>query len=230
MAVQYNPRIVTEGLNLYLDAANLQSYVTGSTWFSLIGTGAARKQGSLSPTWPSWNSAGYFSFTGGVIADNKSRFDLSTPQYSQITMMLWYRPSSLNGTDNVYLCRMDNDDFGAYTNNAGVGVAAGINYFTTSVTSGDLRPSGLTYGRWCHIALRFDGQTLNGYFNGVCFGTAALASATAVGAGTLRIGTRDDAYAAHFYGDIGPIIIYNRVLSQDEIQQNFINFKGRFGI
>lgn len=230
MAVYYNPPIVPEGLNLYLDAANFRSYVTGSTWYSMIGTGAARKQGSLSPTWPSWNPLGYFSFTGGVIANNYSRFDMATPQYSELSFIIWYRPSSLNLTNNVYLFRLNNDDLGAFTGSAGVGVAAGINYFTTAVNSGNLNAQGLTYGRWCQLALTFTGRTLVGYFNGVAFGTSALASATAIGAGTLRIGTRDDAYAAHYYGDIACIYGYNRVLSQAEITQNFVNFKPRFGL
>jgi hypothetical protein len=36
MAFHFSPKIVTDGLVLYLDAANLKSYSgTGSTWFDL---------------------------------------------------------------------------------------------------------------------------------------------------------------------------------------------------
>ena len=38
MSFRYSPKIVTDGLVLYLDAANPKSYVSGSTtWFDLSG-------------------------------------------------------------------------------------------------------------------------------------------------------------------------------------------------
>ena len=40
MATRYSPKIVTDGLVLYLDAANSRSYPgTGTAWFDLTGRG-----------------------------------------------------------------------------------------------------------------------------------------------------------------------------------------------
>jgi len=45
----------------------------------------------------------------------------------------------------------------------------------------------------------------------------------------LRIGARD-ATSYQWNGQIGPVVIYNKVLSQDEITQNFNAQKTRFGL
>jgi hypothetical protein len=57
-----NPRIVTDGLKLCLDAGARSSYPgSGTTWYDITGNGynASLNNG------PAWNSAGYFTFDGG---------------------------------------------------------------------------------------------------------------------------------------------------------------------
>lgn len=57
----YGPRIVTDGLVLYLDAANNKSYPgSGNTWFDLSG---GNRNYTLYNT-PTWNSSGYFYLDG----------------------------------------------------------------------------------------------------------------------------------------------------------------------
>lgn len=56
----YGPKIATDGLQLYLDAANVKSYPgTGATWYDLSGNG---KNFTLNGA--TWNSAGYILFDG----------------------------------------------------------------------------------------------------------------------------------------------------------------------
>ena len=70
-------QIVTDGLVLCLDAANKDSYPgSGTTWYDLSGNGYnSTAAGTVGPT---FNSNGYFEFTGGIVTENYSRFDTPT--------------------------------------------------------------------------------------------------------------------------------------------------------
>jgi len=63
MATIYSPNVVTNGLQLCLDAKNTRSYSgTGTSWYDLSGNGRTF-------TWtssPSWDSSGFFNTTGKV--------------------------------------------------------------------------------------------------------------------------------------------------------------------
>lgn len=83
--------IVKDGLVLHLDAANLNSYPgSGSTWYDLSGRGNHFSIGANI----TWNSAGYFNFNGGTLtgpASNASTFGFRTTNehyievYAQVT-------------------------------------------------------------------------------------------------------------------------------------------------
>ena len=60
MGIAYNPKIVTDGLVLCLDAANPKSYPgSGTTWADLSGNGNNAVQKGTTG-YASWNSLGYF--------------------------------------------------------------------------------------------------------------------------------------------------------------------------
>jgi hypothetical protein len=223
MSVNYNPRIVTDGLVMYLDASNKRSYSSGNNWLDLTGRFTAVKGGSQSPTYPQHNCE-FFTFNGGVIANNYSRFDVANiPSFSQLSAFAWYRTTDT--TNSKTIIRMDNSDFELSVNQStSLFIAAGTNFndVLTNPTQ-----SNATDGNWHNIGLTFNGQVLIGYFDGIQVGTTTRGSATTTAAGTLRIGTRDDAYAQHFFGDIATITIYNRVLSRDEILRNFYAIRSR---
>lgn len=228
MAVNYNPAIVTNGLILHLDAGNRRNYPgTGSTWFDLSGTNRhAIKNGTQSPTYPQWNSSGFFNFNGGTLSQNYSRFEVSNmPSFSQLSAFAWYRTGS---SEYQTIFRMNNSDFEiSLINNGQMWWAAGTNYDDVYVTS-----YSNVYGNslWHNTGLTFDGQILRAYFDGSQVATTTRGSPTTTAAGTLMIGTRDDAYWQHLFGDISNIMIYNRILNTSEILQNFSALRGRFGI
>jgi hypothetical protein len=218
MAVYGGPKIPTDGLILYLDAANIKSYPgSGNTWFNIGGTGLnGSKAGSQSPTYPQWNPLGYFTFIGGTTGNNYSRFDVSNiPLLSGITIDIF--SYSENGGA---LIRASNSD---YEISAG-SYAAGTNYNDINVTKVDVR------NNWIHDSLTFDGSGLVGYRNGRQAATKVRASGTTMAASTARIGTRDDAYLDHLVGNIACLKIYNRALSSGEVLQNYNALKGRFGL
>lgn len=228
MSYNNGPKIVTEGLVLYLDAANSKSYSgSGTNWYDLTKNTDALKNGSQSPTYPQYNSGGWFTFTGGVVANNYSRFDIANiPSFSSLSVFAWYRTS--NTTNSKTILRMDNSDFELSINQSTSGfIAAGTHWSDINVQP---TISNATNGNWHCIGLVFTGITLIAYFDGVQIATNTRGSSTITAAGTLRIGTRDDAYDQHFFGDIALVKIYNRDLLSTEILQNFNAVRGRFGL
>jgi hypothetical protein len=67
MAVSTRNNIVTNGLVLYLDAANSKSYVSGSTTWSDV-SGNSRSGSLLSGTSYSNTNGGSVNFTGGYVS------------------------------------------------------------------------------------------------------------------------------------------------------------------
>ena len=62
MALHHNPRIVTSGLVLALDAADINSYPgSGTTWYDLSGNNYdAESQADAATTEGRYNTAGFF--------------------------------------------------------------------------------------------------------------------------------------------------------------------------
>lgn len=230
MGLAHSPSIVTDGLALYLDAANAKSYPgTGTTWFDLSGNNKnAIKNGTQSPDYPQFNN-NYFTFTDGVTSGaNYSRFDVSSiPSFSSLSAFAWYRTS--NTTASKTIIRMNNSDFELSVNGSStVFATAGTNWNDISVSKGN--QTNATDGNWHQIGLTFTGATLKGYFDSSEFAQSIRSTSTTTASGILRIGTRDDFSAQHYVGDIALIAVYSRVLTPDEIKQNYAATRGRFGL
>jgi len=230
MSYSNGPRIITDSLIMYLDAKNTKSYPgSGSTWNNLISSSySGAKAGSQSPTYPLYNSNGYFTFNGGIVGTNYSRFDIANiPALSALSIFVWYR-TSLQDNSWQTILRMSNSDFelSAYTASA-LWFAAGTSYNDVYTTYSTTKA---TDGLWHNIGLTFDGTNLIGYFDGIQVASTTRGSATGTASGTLRVGTRDDAYTQHLVGDISNITLYNKVLSVIEISQNYNAIKGRFSL
>lgn len=228
MSINGPIKIVNDGLVLCLDAANLKSYIgSGTIWNDLTKNTSAVKAGSQSPTYPQFTSTGWFNFTGGIVSDNYSRFDVSNiPSFSALSAFAWYRTSDTTASKTII--RMDNSDFElSVNNNTNVFYCAGTNWDDIAVS---ITQANATNGKWHYTGLTFNGTVLNAYFDTVLVGTSTRGSSTTTAAGTLRIGTRDDAYNQHFVGDISMVKIYNKVLSASEILRNYNATKSRYGL
>lgn len=217
MATISGPDVITDGLVLYLDANNVESYPgSGSTWNNISGgANNATKAGTQSPTYPQYNSAGYFTFTGGITGTNYSRFEVTTATYNAITVLAFHYSTQLNG----HVLRHSTDSFQIGPN----GYAAGTAYNNINCNRTD------TLNSWVCDALTFSGTQLYGYRNGLQVSSASRASTTIAG-GTLNIGSRNDNHADHYFGNIAIVQLYNRVLSASEILQNYNALKSRFGL
>ena len=222
MSYANGPKIVTDGLVLCLDAANRKSYPgSGDTLYDLSGNNRnGVRGGSQKPTWYS-GYGGYFSFTGGVTANNYTRIEVSNPAMTDMTIEVFYRPTGNGGT----VFRQVQDDF----NITGNRVAAGNAY-----NDYNLSPStnnGLNV--WVYNAITWNNlQTLRFYKNGIqtASGTRSSQDTDGIAAGTVRIGTRSDAYSEHYVGDVAIFRMYDRTLAANEIKNNYDSLKGRYGL
>lgn len=79
---------------------------------------------------------------------------------------------------------------------------------------------------WYYVLMTKNGGTATTYLNGINFGTTAVSPTKTAGASTIRI------YPAYTQNSsiIGNLHGYNRVLSDNEVMQNFKSFRGFYGI
>ena len=239
MAFNYSPKVITDGLVLYLDAANRYSYVSGSTsWNDISRTGA---NGTLTngPTYNSVNG-------GSIVFDGVNDYvGLGTPPVLNITgsftINSWVNLTSLPINENatIYEKGYDNTNEQIYlriNNASGVnaldcGTFGGSNYFTRLFLTGS-NATLITTGSWNNIVGQYDGSTWILYVNGSLLsqtttnqGPKPSTSPSSIGAAYISAG-----YARFFTGRIATTQIYNRALNATEVLQNYNATKTRFGL
>jgi len=219
MGIAYNPRIVTDGLVLALDAGNTKSYPgSGTTWYDLSGNG---NNGTLinSPTYNNTNG-GNFNFDEVNNYVNCGQI-LNNSAYTKIA---WFRPET--STQNIVSGSAGGTAFWmAGTNNA---IHSGHNGAWSTVVHRPNNPGDMLNQWWCG-AVTFNtstGWVL--YLNGEQVDTD-LNTTAPIGDGTIFIGAHNVG-GNLFDGDIPVVQIYNRALSASEIQQNYNATRSRFGI
>lgn len=250
MATYYSPKIVTDGLVLYLDAANPKSYPgSGTTWFDLTNNG---NNGTISSgEFVSGEFGGYLRNSGNAsnffyisIAHSttlNSAFTVTTGGWT-IEEIIW--------TNSV---TYPEADAGSVASDAAYGVGAtGFDWNHGTVNTyfrfGQSSNSGGSYEDDVSI-LNIPSQytSLNAwrvrtmvwnrgantnylYINGALIGTASTpnTAGTAVyDGGGIIFGTL---YGWKHFGRRGAIKIYNRVLESSEVSQNYNALRTRFGI
>ena len=216
MGLYHSPRIVTDGLVLCLDAGNTKSYSgTGTTWTDLSGNG---NNGTLvnGPTYNSSNG-GNFNFDETNDYVNCGQV-LNNSAYTKIA---WFRPET--STNNIVSGSAGNTAFWMGGTNNTLYSGHNGSWYIVSYSPGNM------LNQWWCGAVTFNtstGWVL--YLNGEQVDTDASTTAS-TGNGTIFIGAHGVA-ANLFDGDIPVVQIYNRVLTAEEIQQNFNALKGRYGI
>jgi len=222
MSFHYSPKVVTNGLVLYLDAGNPTSYVSGSTnWKDLS---RSMTSGSLinGPTFSSANN-GSIVFDGVndyVTGSNSSNFAFGTGDF---TVSTWAYFNVTNGimvdlrTNPVgsgpgYSDYLQNGKFKLYWSNADKYTSTGS----------------LAIGSWYNITVTRQSTTLSVYFNGVLDGTTF--NNTNLTEGGFRLATNINA-TGYANERIATVLIYKgKALSAQEVLQNYNATKTRFGL
>jgi hypothetical protein len=219
MGIAGGPNMIEDGLVLALDASDKNSYPgSGTTWFDLSGNNNNTTLYN-SPTYTN-NNIHTFNFdeTDDYAKVNNTGI-LSTTSYTKIAS---FRPES--STANIISGGSDGQHafwMGATSNTLNSGHNGA--WTTVSYSPGDM------LNKWWIGAVTF--STTSGwvlYLNGEQVATS-LSTVTFTGGNTVRIGAYTDA-SNLFDGDIANVFIYNRVLSSQEILQNYNAQKSRFNL
>lgn len=234
MAVNYNAKVATDGLILYLDAANTKSYSgSGTVWTDLSGSG---NTGTLAngPTYSSSNS-GYITFDGADDFVYTNNF-IAGP--TALTICVWFSTTTTNGKK---LIGFENNQLGtgssAYDRMLYMGadgkIYFGIYDVTFNITAST---SALNDGNWHYAVGTYGGEgtTMRLYIDG--FSNSTTTSNTPVNYnGYFRIGSYaldgwTGSSTGYFNGKISQVSVYNRGLTASEVQQNFNALRGRYNI
>ncbi len=178
---------------------------------------------------------------GAVFAEGKAgmalRFDgvddwVTVPDSATLdltagmTLEAWIRPTAaLGGWDTVLLKQRGTGDlsYALYANDGAPlagGVAAPAGYVNAAGHQAVRGASALPVDAWTHVAATYDGATLRIYVNGALVASRAQTGTIAVSGAVLRIGGNGSFTGEFFEGLIDEVRIYNRALSQTEIQND----------
>jgi hypothetical protein len=233
------PNIITDGLVLYLDAANPKSYPgTGTVWSDLSGNG---NNGTLvnGPTFDSGNN-GRIVFDGVndsvVIPLSQSLQFLGTSSY---TIEVWANQlvsqsgfPVLVGTEDGIAVGRDGINFSIWKS----GLTT-INFIHDRFTSNTQRqssyiniPDTSVIGNVFQFTGTYDGINMNTYYNGFINRPSTESTGSVTNTITPFTLARRGNSASYFNGRIYSVKVYNRALSQQEILQNYNATKSRFGL
>jgi hypothetical protein len=209
-----NPNIITNGLVLYVDAANSSSYPkTGTTWKDLSGNG---HDITLGPSVSFVNSFdGVLNFPEN--ADGYGRNTSMNLSSSNYTVMSFVR-KNINGNDGRTIT--------AYNNNWLLGhhdTSYG-DYYAEGWVNDVASPQSDTTWRMFTGTGNIIGDSYSLYINDQIIVTNSNGS---VGPNGWNLNNQ---YGQYSDCQISNLICYNRVLTAAEVQQNFNALRGRFGI
>jgi hypothetical protein len=235
MAFNYSPKIVTEGLVLYLDAANTKSYPgSGTTWSDLSRN---QNNGTLvnGPTFDSGNG-------GNIVFDGVNDYvnlgnTLNFSNYNTVgfTISFWVKVNSTIQTNRYLFSKLTNsgvdnqfsvvygyvaNTYELYGGLGGVGANQTIRT-NSQISVNDTNWHNLTYSV---------GTTTVGYLDGIIKFTNNYPSLTYISSTSNSYLTTFNAAGFYLNSNISTMQLYNRTLNQQEIQQNYNATKSRYGL
>jgi hypothetical protein len=225
--------LISDGLVLRLDPANIKSYQSSGTTFKDLTTNLSDFTLVGSPT---FNANGFFTFNGTnqyASRANKASLKPSTA----ISIEQWLNADNWNaGTSSSdYKCSLSCTEGGGYSHNIWNGkfysyIYAGGKYLIPSASVSN-------FGGWHHFVTTFDGRYAKLYIDGSLANTDDYGSANRTmtyASNSIFLGVEagpSTSPASNFWqGKIATTAIYNKALSDAEILQNFNNTKVRYNI
>ena len=233
------PDIVTDGLVLALDAASHKSYPgSGTTLFDLSGNG---NEGTLTggPTFSSQNN-------GAIQVDGSKNIAITgMPTTNNYTLCIWSLNLGPTAFANVghrtYACT-DNFRF-QWDDTSSTTIARGP-FVDFVSTGGNLTPSNFTsqspsdlFNKWNLTSMTSDGSITTIYFNNIQGATTTSARVFSTdGAMNIATDNLSGIGGADSFNQgggncfFGPVYVYNRALTANEILQNYNVSKPRFNL
>jgi hypothetical protein len=231
MAFNYSPKVVTDGLVLYLDAANPNSYVSGSTTWRDISRGG---NNGILVNGPTYSSANGGSIVFDGVDDYVALSNFSGIITNNFTYTTYIRVSSLRNDINTIITNS-----GYSTNN---GFRIYLNNFLTSDRSIALEVYTNAYynvyntnmfanNEWFMVSVVVDRDNSNAiiYKNNTVIASGFIPNNFNLNSNQWRIGiSTTNNFPGRYSMPISSL--YNRTLTSSEILQNYNATKTRFGL
>jgi len=224
VGLSHSPVITTDGLILCLDAANVRSYPgSGTIWYDLS---TLQKNGTLINS-PTFNNR-YFTFDG---VNERINGTPGLMNSELISISVWVKPQNsgnvLQGlVTNGYTGSPGRRDF-----NIDAGRWQWINgNYDYRLEIYDM----VDYDKWQNVVATSEtvgsDTVVKMYKNGIEIGTKQINGYISSGfyGSACRIGYLNS--VRYFCGDMAFVSIYNKTLKIEEVQNNYLATKGRFGL
>ena len=238
------PSIITSGLVLSLDAADRNSYAgSGTTWRDLSVNGT---NGTIVAA-PTFNNlyGGFFTFNGTTQYINNGNI-LNPTATTPFSVSVWFRTLSTGtAVQNLVSKELITGTFagwqlGLNTSSGSAPDVGKVGICLVSNTTEVMRKiTTATYndGLWYNATFTYDGSRnrtgmllyINGALPTVIDQDSTAITATIQNGSNYNIASRNNLNQL-YEGDIANVIHYNRVISANEIFQNYIAQKSRFGL
>ena len=228
MATIGGPNIVEDGLVLYLDAANQKSYPgSGTTWSDLSGN---VNNGTLTngPTFDSGN--------GGSIVFDGVNDKITIPHSNSIGMSDNFTFSILVKSSNWTIGNQEGlvqkgtiSNYGAYLR----GGSGTVSFYTTPTSFWAPGPNIGGDGKWYYLTFIYSYSQLGYkqiYSNGNFHAQLAITTPINTNTSAIDIGYAKVGSPQYLKAEVANYILYNRVLTSQEILQNYNATKSRFGL
>lgn len=253
MGVYTRPSIVTNGLVLNLDAANIKSYPrSGTTWTDLSGN---INTGTLTngPTF-SRDGGGSIVFDGTNDYVNIPSTSLFNFASNNFTIDVWCFYDASTSTDDIYryLFNFQTATTNSYltltkwrsnaipTNNSnGVNLDYSVAGSRYTITTNNIVPSPNVANtitslyevpnKWTNFTITVSSNVMSLYINSILYGSVTLTLRWNANA-YLNIGTYDASVGSFMKGKIPNFKVYNKALSASEVLQNYNALKSRFNL
>ena len=232
MALHHNPRIVTSGLVVALDPADINSYTSGST-------DVLNLAGDVSASF--FNGTGYSSINQGVFDLDGSNDVVGMPYVQDTggsyTVEVWAKCDTMDtdGTNRQVIFSFNTGPEQGYkllTLGVWGDSANSFNGDGTNFTGGPVGvKSSVDANNWHSYVLSSNSGVWTWYIDGE-LATTYTPTYTATSA-YFKLATRGSGISnasSNWGGKIAQAKIYNRALTAQEVQRNYQALKSRFGL
>ena len=237
MAINNNPKIVTDGLIFHVDSADKNCYGgSGATVNDLTPSGLTSTFNN--PSYSGSINQGSFHYDG---VDKYITVPSSaiTNLQNNFSFEVWFNKQGVGSVGSAFDGIFQKE--GGYSGYPVYGIVASTEANPTNLVmqfsysanlndgaSATIKSNGITIGEWvcCSVTVSSD-RVAKGYYQGELQTTLTLTADLKDENNTCLIGLGD---GRRFNGYIPIVKIYNRELSASEVRQNFNAMKSRFGL
>ena len=235
MSIEGGPRVLTSGLAMYLDTTNPKSYPgSGTVWNDLAQGLTFNSSGTLNQyTYQSGVQCLHFNGSGNWVCGTD--YDL-VDMAGDFTLEFWFlcenattrrtifekKGTTYNSYEQELACTLETSEY--------------ISYYSRHSSYGSGSTAGFTIGEWNQMAIKMSSgktSTVRTGFrskNGGAFITSWSSSSSnaIIPAEDIRVGTGYSGTVGNGY--ISIVRIYNKMLNNAEILENYNATKERFGL